>query len=60
MFPIYEVSAAPHFPQALKSAPGEIARPEAVVSLLLLAIEGGQGVKIVERDGELHIAPATS
>jgi hypothetical protein len=51
MFPIYEISAAPHFPQPLKS---DTSATEVVY---------GQGVNDIEfaaRDGEIYVALTAS
>jgi hypothetical protein len=56
MIPIHEVSAAPHFPQAYKSAQLTVTRPEAVISALMVAAEGSNDVEITEHDGEIYIA----
>ncbi|WP_045837321.1 hypothetical protein [Hyphomicrobium sp. 99] len=55
MFPIYELSAAPHFPEPLKASNG-IARPENIVALLAQAADGDDGIEITLRNGELFIA----
>jgi hypothetical protein len=59
MFPINEVSAAPHFPQPLKSALAT-PRPEAIVSMLALAAAGANDIEIAYRDGEIFIAFAAN
>ncbi|MGO4682020.1 hypothetical protein [Hyphomicrobium sp. 2TAF46] len=59
MFSIYELTAAPHFPQPLKAAAG-IERPENIVTLLALAAEGDHGIEITMRDGEMFIALKSS
>ena len=56
MNPIYEISAAPHMPYALRTGSAATLRPEALVSVLMLAVEGHDDVRITERDGELFIA----
>jgi hypothetical protein len=56
MIPIHEVSAAPHFPQPLKSAKSTVTRPEAVISALTVAAEGSKDVEITEYNGEIYIA----
>lgn len=55
MFSIHEITAAPHFPHALRPLIAATARPEAVVSLVVRA-EGDADVEITERDGEIYIA----
>ncbi len=55
MNPIFELSAAPHMPFALKTAQTVVVRPEAIVTALLAAAGGGD-VAITERDGEIFIA----
>lgn len=59
MFSIYELTAAPHFPQALK-APASTERPENIVALLALAAAGDQGIEITMRGGEMFIALKSS
>ncbi len=59
MFQIYELTAAPHFPQALKD-PARTERPENIVALLALAADGDHGVEITMRDGEIFIALKSS
>jgi len=53
MFPIYEISAAPHFPQPLKSVTGT-AGPETLASLISSDIE------VAARDGEIFVALTAS
>jgi hypothetical protein len=55
MFDIHEVSAAPHFPEALK-AKVLPTRPENLFVLLSQAFENDNGVEIKFRDGEIFIA----
>lgn len=59
MFDIYEVSAAPHFPEPLKSAVHP-QRPENLLTLLAQASESDEGVEIRMRDGEIFIALTAS
>jgi len=59
MYPIYEITAAPHFPQPLKSV-HTTPRPEAIVSMLALASEGANDIEVIFRDGELFISFATT
>jgi hypothetical protein len=56
MFPIYEISAAPHFPQALKSMQSTVARAESVISILMVAANDARNVEVTEHDGEIYIA----
>ena len=56
MFSIHEISAAPHFPHALRPLIAATARPEAVVSMFVRAAEGAADVEVTERDGEIYIA----
>jgi hypothetical protein len=58
MFPIYEISAAPHFPEPLKSVVAT--RPEAIVSMLALAAQGASDIEVSVRDGEIFIALTAS
>jgi hypothetical protein len=53
MFPIYEISAAPHFPQPLKSVAGTAA-PETLASL------NSGDVEMAARDSEIFIALTAS
>jgi len=55
MFPIYELTAAPHFPEPLK-APACTERPESIVALLALAADGDHGIQITMHGGEMFIA----
>ncbi|MBN9247249.1 MAG: hypothetical protein J0I81_07325 [Hyphomicrobium sp.] len=55
MFSIYELTAAPHFPQPLKAAAG-IERPENIVTLLAQAADGDGDIEITMRGGEIFIA----
>jgi hypothetical protein len=55
MFDIHEVSAAPHFPEPLKSKV-QFTRPENLFALLSLAFENDNGVEVKFRDGEIFIA----
>ncbi|MBS0239231.1 MAG: hypothetical protein JSR89_12485 [Proteobacteria bacterium] len=59
MFEIYELTAAPHFPQPLK---GQACadRPENIVALLAQAADGDQGIEITMRGGEIFIALKSS
>ncbi len=58
MFEIHEVSAAPHFPEPLKTvAPAP--RPESVITLLATATEN-DNIDISVHEGEIFIALATS
>lgn len=59
MFPIYELTAAPHFPEPLK-APACSDRPENIVALLALAADSDQGIEITMRGGEMFIALKSS
>jgi hypothetical protein len=56
MFSINEISAAPHFPHALRPLIAATARPEAVVLLLVRVAEGAVDVEITEQNGEIYIA----
>jgi hypothetical protein len=56
MFAINEISAAPHFPHALRPLIVATAKPEAVVSLLVRATECGIDVEVTEHDGEICVA----
>jgi hypothetical protein len=56
MFAIHEVTAAPHFPHALRPLIVATARPEAVVSMIVRAAEGAADVEITESNGEIYIA----
>ncbi len=58
MFSINELTAAPHFPEALKGPTG-FGRPEHIVALLAQAAAGDGSIEITMRDGELFIAPTT-
>jgi len=60
MFAIHEITAAPHFPHALRPLIVATARPEAVVSLIVRAAEGAADVEITERNGEIYIAISSS
>jgi hypothetical protein len=55
MFEIHEVSAAPHFPEPLKSAVA-LARPESLFAVLAQVSEGDDSVEVRLRDGEIFIA----
>jgi hypothetical protein len=56
MFAIPEVTAAPHFPHALRPLIVATARPEAVVSMIVRAAEGAADVEITESNGKIYIA----
>jgi hypothetical protein len=56
MFPIYEISAAPHFPHALKSAQSTVPRPEPAISVLMVAANDARHVEVMESDGEIYVA----
>jgi hypothetical protein len=56
MFPIYEISAAPHFPHALKSVQSTGARTEPAISVLMVAANDAKSVEVTERDDAIHIA----
>jgi hypothetical protein len=53
MFPIYEISAAPHFPHALKSTQSIVPRPEPTISVLMVAANDARHVEVMESDGEI-------
>jgi len=55
MFPIYELSAAPHFPEPLKSG-ALAARPERIVALLAQAADGNEAIEVTIRGGEIFIS----
>ncbi|RUP08706.1 hypothetical protein [Hyphomicrobium sp.] len=55
MFEIFELTAAPHFPEALKPSVRD-ERPENIVTLFALAANGDQDIEITMRDGEFFIA----
>lgn len=57
MFQINELTAAPHFPEALKGVTG-FGRPENIVALLAQAVAGDGSIEITMRDGEIFIARA--
>jgi hypothetical protein len=59
MFDIHEVSAAPHFPEPLKSTV-PLARAESLCALLAQASEGNDSVEVRLRDGEIFIALTAS
>ncbi len=59
MFDIHEVSAAPHFPEALKSSIPET-RPENLLALLAQAFENDTSVEVRFREGEIFIALTAS
>jgi hypothetical protein len=56
MNPIHEISAAPHFPHALRKSRTPVTRPEAILSVLVYAGQGAKDVEVTERDGEIYIA----
>ena len=56
MFPIYEISAAPHFPHALKSTQSIVPRPEPTTSVLMVAANDARHVEV----GEIYIAITAS
>ncbi len=58
MFEIHEVSAAPHFPEPLKTGTAT-ARPESVIALLATASEN-DSVEISVQEGEIFIALTAS
>lgn len=55
MFPINELSAAPHFPEPLKTIL-DVTRPENIVALLAQAVDGNEAVEVTIRDGEIFIS----
>ena len=55
MFDIHEVSAAPHFPEPLKSK-AQITRPENLFALLSRGFENDTGIEVKFRDGEIFIS----
>ena len=57
MFQINELSAAPHFPEALKAVTG-VSRPENILALLADAASGDGSIEITMRNGEIFIAQA--
>ena len=59
MFLIHELSAAPHFPEALKAVTG-FGRPENILALLAEAASGDGGIEITMRDGEIFITHANA
>jgi hypothetical protein len=59
MYPIYELSAAPHFPEPLKTVV-DVTRPENIVALLAQAADGDEGIEVTIRDGEIFIALTSS
>ena len=59
MFSINELTAAPHFPEALKGLTG-FGRPENIVALLAQAAAGDGSIEITMRNGEIFIAPASA
>ena len=58
MFQINELTAAPHFPEALKGVTG-FGRPENIVALLAQAAAGDGSIEITMREGEIFISLAT-
>ena len=56
MFPIYEISAAPHFPPALKSTQSIVPRPEPPTSVLMVAANDARHVEV----GEIYITITAS
>ena len=59
MFEIYEVSAAPHFPEALKSVISHD-RPEIVLALTTQAFEKDSSIEVRMREGEIFVALTAS
>jgi hypothetical protein len=55
MFDIYEVSAAPHFPDALKSSVSPI-RPEVLCAMLARAFDDDTSIEVRLREGEIFVA----
>ncbi|CAA2136956.1 hypothetical protein [Hyphomicrobium sp. ghe19] len=55
MFSINELSAAPHFPEPLKTLV-DLTRPENIVTLLAQAIDGNEAVEVTIRNGEIFIS----
>lgn len=55
MDPIYELSAAPHMPPALKTMMPELRRPEHLAGWLLLLVEKDGGFDIAGANGDLYI-----
>ncbi len=59
MFDIHEISAAPHFPQALKSNLAA-AWPESPLAHFLRASEVESGIEARMREGEIFVALTAS
>ena len=55
MDPIFEITAAPHLPSALRPLVTKGARPDTVANWLNLIVE--YDVEIEMRDGEIYILP---
>lgn len=56
MFPIYEITAAPHFPHALLPLIAATVKPEAVVLVRVSPEDSAADIEITERDGAICIA----